>query len=206
MLEGTDNTRDRILEAAHRRFFVEGFARVSIDEISAEISMSKKTFYKHFSGKDDLVRLIMERFLRDVSTNIQNIVDAPDPFPQKLDNLARFIGNRFRTIHKPMLGDLQKHMPGLWEHIQAFRRERITTIWTGLIEEGKRDGSVRPDVNTRIFLLAVIAALDGVIHPAVLVNESCSADEALREIINMFFQGILTGDALQEYRHFHQVH
>jgi len=37
------------------------------------------------------------------------------------------------------------------------------------------------------------------------VNESCSADEALREIINMFFQGVLTGNALQEYRRIHQA-
>lgn len=205
MLEETDNTKDRILDAAHRRFFAEGFARVSIEEIATDLSMSKKTFYKHFSGKDDLVRQIMERLLGHVSGNLEKIVNAPDPFPQKLDNLARFIGTQFRGINKPMLGDLRKHMPQLWDHIQAFRRERITTLWTGLIEEGKRNGSVRPDVNTRIFLLAVIAALDGVVNPAVLVNESCSADEALREIINMFFQGILTGNALQEYRLIHQA-
>jgi len=205
MLEKIDNTRDRILEAAHRRFFVEGFARVSIDEITTDLSMSKKTFYRHFPGKDDLVRQIMERFLNHVSGNLEKILNAPDPFPQKLDNLARFIGTQFRVINKPMLGDIQKHMPQLWNHIEAFRRERITTLWTGLIEEGKRNGSVRPDVQTRIFILAVIAALDGVVNPAVLVNESCSADEALREIINMFFQGVLTGNALQEFRLIHQA-
>ena len=205
MMGETDNTKNRILDAAHRRFFAEGFFRVSIDEIAADLSMSKKTFYKHFSGKEDLIRQIIERFLGHVSTNMARIVEAPDPFPQKLDNLAGFVGTLIGGISKPMLGDLQKHLPGLWDRIQAFRRERITIIWTGLIEEGKRSGDVRSDVNTRIFLLAVIAALDGVINPAVLVNESCSADEALREIINMFFQGILTGDALRQYRQLHQA-
>ena len=204
-MEMADDIKNRILDAAHRKFIAEGFSRVSIDEIAAELSMSKKTFYKHFSGKDDLVRQIMERFLNHVSGNLDKIVNAPDPFPQKLDNLARFIGTQFRRISKPMLGDMQKHMPQLWDHIEAFRRERITTLWTGLLEEGKRNGSVRPDVHTRIFILAVIAALDGVINPAVLVNESCSADEALREIINMFFQGVLTGNALREYRLIHQA-
>ncbi len=204
-MEVVQNTKDRILDVAHRKFFAEGFSRVSIDEIAAELSMSKKTLYKHFSGKDDMVRQIMERFLNHASRNLEKIVNTPDPFPQKLDNLARFIGTQFRQISKPMLGDIQKHMPHLWDHIEAFRRERITTLWTGLLEEGKRSGSVRPDVNTRIFILAVIAALDGVVSPTVLVNESCSADEALREIINMFFQGVLTGNALQEYRLIYQA-
>lgn len=58
--DGTD-TRDRILDAAYRRFYQRGFARVSMDCISEASGVTKRSVYYHFESKDELVAAVLQR-------------------------------------------------------------------------------------------------------------------------------------------------
>ena len=48
-------TRERILEAVDRLFYRNGLQAVGVDAIVAELGISKKTLYRHFPSKDDLI-------------------------------------------------------------------------------------------------------------------------------------------------------
>jgi len=48
-------TRDRILETVDRLFYRRGLQAVGVDAIVAELGISKKTLYRHFPSKDDLI-------------------------------------------------------------------------------------------------------------------------------------------------------
>jgi AcrR family transcriptional regulator len=49
------STRQRLTEAAARRFYRDGFRNVGIDSVLADVGISKTAFYKHFESKDDLM-------------------------------------------------------------------------------------------------------------------------------------------------------
>lgn len=49
------NTRERLVEAAIKRFYRDGFRNVGIDQILNDVGISKTAFYKHFECKDDLM-------------------------------------------------------------------------------------------------------------------------------------------------------
>lgn len=53
-------TRQRLIEAAIRRFYRDGFRSVGIDQILADVGISKTAFYKHFECKDDLMLAALE--------------------------------------------------------------------------------------------------------------------------------------------------
>jgi AcrR family transcriptional regulator len=53
-------TRQRLIEAAKRRFYHDGFRNVGIDAILADVGISKAAFYKHFESKDDLMIAVLE--------------------------------------------------------------------------------------------------------------------------------------------------
>lgn len=48
-------TRQKLTEAAVRRFYRDGFNNVGLDQVLADVGISKTAFYKHFSSKEDLV-------------------------------------------------------------------------------------------------------------------------------------------------------
>jgi AcrR family transcriptional regulator len=53
-------TRQRLIEAAVRRFYRDGFRNVGIDQILTDVGISKTAFYKHFECKDDLMLAALE--------------------------------------------------------------------------------------------------------------------------------------------------
>jgi AcrR family transcriptional regulator len=53
-------TRQRLVDAAIRRFYRHGFRSVGIDQILADVGISKTAFYKHFECKEDLMLAALE--------------------------------------------------------------------------------------------------------------------------------------------------
>jgi AcrR family transcriptional regulator len=58
------DTRQRLIEAAFQRLYNEGFRNVAIDQILADVGISKTAFYKHFESKDDLLLAALENHQR----------------------------------------------------------------------------------------------------------------------------------------------
>lgn len=54
------STRERLTEAAVRRFYRDGFRNVGLDQVLADVGISKTAFYKHFECKEDLVLAALE--------------------------------------------------------------------------------------------------------------------------------------------------
>ena len=56
-----EETRDRVIDVATTLFHREGFHAIGVDRLSAELGMSKKTLYKHFGSKDELLVQVLDR-------------------------------------------------------------------------------------------------------------------------------------------------
>lgn len=54
------DTKGRILEAAYRLFYRQGFSRASVDEIAANAGVTKRSVYYHFDSKDQIIAAVME--------------------------------------------------------------------------------------------------------------------------------------------------
>ena len=53
-------TRQKLIDAAIKRFYRDGFRNVGIDQILTDVGISKTAFYKHFECKDDLMLASLE--------------------------------------------------------------------------------------------------------------------------------------------------
>src|SRR3954464_12220086 len=67
------STRQRLIEAAVRRFYRDGFRNVGINQVFSDVGISKTAFYKHFESKDDLMLAALEMqncWLQDTFRNM----------------------------------------------------------------------------------------------------------------------------------------
>jgi len=194
-----DILKERIIAAAVERFRHEGFAKVSIDDLASNMMMSKKTFYKVFTSKEDLVEQIVNRILGDVATNLDRIVSSQHSFVAKLNGLLGFLGGLPARVGVPMMTDLQRQLPHIWKRLEDFRAQHIIEIFGKLVDQGMREGYVRPELNKRIFLHAYTASVQHIMQPLLLAHESYSAKEALQGILDLFFKGAMTDVGHREF-------
>jgi AcrR family transcriptional regulator len=59
MPRSAEQTRKQILDRAYRLFRRRGYSRVTMDDIAAEASFTKRTLYHHFKSKDELLAEVL---------------------------------------------------------------------------------------------------------------------------------------------------
>jgi AcrR family transcriptional regulator len=69
------DTRQRLLQSALWRFYRDGFANVGLDQILAEVGISKTAFYKHFESKDDLLVAVLDEHTEHMVQQFREMVD-----------------------------------------------------------------------------------------------------------------------------------
>jgi AcrR family transcriptional regulator len=184
--------KQRIAEAASKRFFELGVSKVTIDEVAADLGMSKKTIYKFFPSKDDLllagVHMNMERIGKEVST----IINSPEPFEKKVAAFLVVVGRQISRISGQFQSDLRRVSPHVWNEIDTFRREVVIAQLKKLFVQAKKEGYFREDLNVEIFQLILVNAAQGIVNPKILAANPFSAVEAYKEIIRVLFTGALT--------------
>ncbi len=78
-------TRQKLIEAAIRRFYRDGFRNVGIDQILADVGISKTALYKHFESKEDLMLAALEEQNRWLQETFHSMIQArggPNPVGQ----------------------------------------------------------------------------------------------------------------------------
>ena len=59
MRKKSDQTRQRIVDAAYESFWRSGFVRTSVDSIAERANLTKRTLYSYFRSKDDLLAAVL---------------------------------------------------------------------------------------------------------------------------------------------------
>ena len=197
---GESGARERIVETGSRIFFSRGFAKVSMDDLARELRMSKKTIYRHFATKEELVREVYRAKTARIYDLFKETVAAETDFTEKLYRIWIAVGRELTEMGQPYLEDLSIFTPGLARELECFRRDEINRNFLMLIEDGIRLGAIRRDVNKKVLVQIYISAIMGVINAQVLVNSSFTIDEAFSTILDVMFDGILTDVTRSHYR------
>src|SRR5277367_5561773 len=96
-------TRERILAGVDRLFYGQGIKSVGVDAIAAELGISKKTLYRHFPSKDDLVIAYLQgrfRPLPEASTRppAEQILASLEWIARSLSSAKDFRGCAFLNV------------------------------------------------------------------------------------------------------------
>ena len=194
-------TQQRIIEHSRDRFFASGFSKVTMDELAAELGISKKTMYQFFPSKDDLIDRVIALQMAEMTGMINAVSKNSEDFIDKLYATWLVIGRLACRISKYILSDMRRYRPDLWKRIEDMRRKVIFDNFSRLIDEGIERGLVRTDINKQVVVLMYLSSIQGVVNPDVLAENSFSAEEALKTILSVYLDGILTDTAR---RQFHQ--
>ncbi len=184
--------RSRIIKTASGLIFARGYSEVTMDEIAWDLGISKKTLYLHFPSKQSLATEVIDAVAGQVRASAEAILDQTDlTFPEKLSRLLAGITERLSQVTAPVLRDLQRHAPEVYERIEAVRGRAIPFIFSRILEEGRQAGAIRSDVNFSLAIEYHLRAVQGLINPESLAKLAMTPAEAAEQALRIFFHGML---------------
>lgn len=191
---------DRIVKHAASRFFEFGFSRVTMEELAGDLGISKKTMYRYFDSKDDLLDRVLEIRREEMRCEIQSIINSHGDYLERVQRLFLCAAKRLSLYKNVFYDDLRKYRPDLWLRIQKDRKERILRDFERLIEEGVSNGSLRSGLRADLITRMYAAAVESMINPDALLAGDYTAKEAYESIFQVFFTGLMTDAARKKIR------
>ncbi len=200
-LNSRSDVRDRIVNLARERFLSVGFVRVNMQDLAYSLGMSKKTLYRYFPSKVSLLREVSRAVSLDIHQGVDNILaNKRVHFLEKLHRLMAFLASELSKVGRPLLQDVQRYAPKVWQEIDEWRHKRIQVNFSRLVAEGRRKGFFRSEIDSQLLVVIYITLIEGIINPEILSQLPLSASQAFDTVIKVFFEGVLTDRARAAYR------
>jgi AcrR family transcriptional regulator len=192
LLPGAHAARQRILAAARQHFFAHGFRGVTMDDLAAELGMSKKTLYAHFPGKTALLEAMLLDKFRGLEADLRPITaECSAGFATALHRLLATLQRHIDEIKPPFIRDIQRECPELFQVVESRRRELIERHFGKLLTEGRRQGLVRRDVPVHLMIEILLAAAQAIMNPPRMLELGLTPRTGAGAIISVILEGVL---------------
>jgi AcrR family transcriptional regulator len=164
-----------------------------VDDLAAELGMSKKTLYAHFRSKREIVEAaILDKF-RDLEAELARVTtEHAADFVGALHHLLACVQRHTEEIQPPFLRDMRRDSPELFKLIESRRGSLIQLHFGKLFATGRKARMIRKDVPTVLLVEVLLAAIQGVMNPRKLAELGLTPKTAFAAIISVILVGILT--------------
>jgi len=183
--------RTKIVELTEDKFFREGFYKTTMDEVASELKMSKKTIYKFFPSKDDLVTAIARHFMEGLKSKIVPALNSEKNAIEKLAELNHILAKVSTKISTKRMDEIKQHLPKLWDEIDAFRTKMMFLNITKVVDQGKAEG-LFIDYPTPIIMNTLVSSVRAIVNPEFILNNNFSISEAALYTFKVVIGGIVT--------------
>jgi AcrR family transcriptional regulator len=143
-----------IKDIAGNMFLKLGFKSVTMDDICREIGMSKKTLYKYFPNKKELVRTCILGFEEELKDVLENIGQLNLNSVEELFAIEKFFENHFLfEVDLSPSFQLKKHYPDILNEMKCQVEGDFDVFMYKNLDKGISEGLFREGINKEMCYL-----------------------------------------------------
>lgn len=188
-MKKAEATRHSILQKAFELIYVNGYQTTSIDDIIATTKVTKGAFYYHFKNKDEMGLAIINEIMKP-NLNKSFI----EPLQQEKDPLQAIYNVIYNLLMKNDFLKVEHGCPAAnftlemtpWNADFNKALDDLTQQWNRMmaakIEQGKKEGIIRKDVNSRQVTAFIMSGYWGIRNFGKLKNSKSAYIPYLREL------------------------
>jgi AcrR family transcriptional regulator len=141
---------EAVLQAAVEVFNERGYDGASMEDLSKRLGIAKSAIYHHVSGKEELLRMALDRALDGWFEAAERAASLDAPAIVRLEELIRgtVAVLETRLPYVTLLLRVRGNTPV--ERAALDRRRSFDRLVASLVEEAERDGDVRADVDPKV--------------------------------------------------------
>lgn len=190
MINEQDQRKQRIMKAAEQIFLKDGFHKSSLNELVAQLHISKSTIYEYFGSKNGLIAILAEQMSDQFDSRLQEISrDKSRKVEERMLEIAMFQGDIARGVQSKFIGELKLYQPEVWERYLERRAYRIKNHYEVLIQEGVDSGLFNPAYSKEFLLQLYLKMSDLISNTDIMEHLSISRREAYELIFSVYLKG-----------------
>ena len=186
------NESSKILEEAKQLFMRIGIKSVSMDDIAQVLRISKKTIYKCFKDKQDLVNRVIEEKINFEKSKLDKCACSSKNAIQHMIDFSRHISQSRKNLNPTMIYDMQKFYPDQWAKMEEFRTDYFKDTVKNNIKHGIKSGLFRSDINAELIALMYITLVSGMVKQFTSSKNNYQFQTIHFQMVSYHLHGICT--------------
>jgi AcrR family transcriptional regulator len=143
-------SKDRILEKAANLFMRYGIRSITMDEIAAQLGISKKTIYQFFTDKDEMVEAVVDEEMKENENACREFKVNAEDAVQEIFLAMEDMQEMLKTMNPQLMYDLEKHHPGAYRRLKQYKYHFLYTMIRENLERGIKEEIYRSGLNLDI--------------------------------------------------------
>jgi AcrR family transcriptional regulator len=183
----TEKKKEQILMTTFDLLCTYGAKKMRIAEVAKKANVSPVTIYNYFESKDQLIRSTLF-FIMEKKIGIYETVLSQDiPFHEKM---KRIMVDQEETAENIQINSLQSHLDDvvIQPYREEFFRKKTVPFFTKLVDEGKKEGYIHPDISLESILFYIQMFKEALAKPGFFAQNNPSM---LRDLDHLFYYGLI---------------
>ena len=163
-----------------------------MDEIAAQLGISKKTLYQHFKDKDELVDLVLVGQICNMQEEALKTVESASNAIEEIFNTMDMMVKHSRNMNPVVIFDLQKYHLSSFQKFHAYQNDFLLNIISNNLKKGVEEGFYRSDINIEILSKFRLATLMIGFNMEAFPSDKFNVTEVSLVVIENFLYGLAT--------------
>lgn len=195
-----DEKQFEIVEKSAQVFLKYGIRAVTMDDLARELGASKKTIYKYFADKDELIRTIIEfktqsdREICAIACNqAENAID-------EMIRISEFVSEMLQDVHSSVFFDLQKYHRDAWDIMEDHKNTFVRNQIKGNIERGIQEDVYRENSDSDILSKVYVSTMGTLFDGQTFHSSEYKFNKVLNQIIRFQIRGLVNEKGLEYFK------
>lgn len=179
---------ERIIESAMKQIKHYGFRKFTIDDIANDLGISKKTVYKYFASKNEIISTVVDSFLAMAK---EKHLEALKVEGGVLEQLDAFVLCPIHDEVPPwLIVELQQFFPEEWKKVNRFKefnKEQVIKI----IDLGIQEKIFRSDIHPALIEMVWEKTTDSIMDFNFIAQHNLTINQALKMLQTIMYHGII---------------
>lgn len=185
---------DFILEHSRELFTRYGIRSISMDDISRELGISKKTLYQYVKNKPDLLDKGFKKVQKDFIEAVNQVCSQDMNAIDELLEVSKLVNRELMKYNPATVFDLQKYYPEVFNNHVAEEKEYTYRMILENLKKGISEGIYREDQDIELVANLYIQKVES-IHDEKFLSQ---ANITMERIFEVMFENHIRGISNQK--------
>lgn len=181
-----------ILSKVRTLYMKYGIKSVTMDDVSRELGISKKTLYQYVADKEELVGKFVEYESSLRHKEICECFRFGYNAIEELFEISLFMNKLMQEQNPATVHDLKKYYPVHYEKFSVARRTGIYNYILMNLKKGKREELYRADMNEEIIAKLYLSRVESIHLNDLYSVEEFTSNKIQNELLKYHIRGIAT--------------